>query len=360
VSVADLGDWRQREPVGKWSRFFGALSHHGLDDVVTPRLGRGDEWLNLAASIRPSKGAWLARAGFNLRHLRKLNSALARELDARRGTYDLIVQLQTLCAPTAADERFVIYTDNTMALTQRLCPSYAPLSSRDARRWEDFERSVFHRARTVFTFSEFTRRSVIQDYGRAPDDVVAVGAGANLVLTPPPDRSGARPSALFVGVQFERKGGRILLDAWPTVRERVPEAELVIAGPREDPIPGSLDGVRWVGRVDRAEVARLYSEATVFVMPSVFEPWGFVFAEAMGAGLPCIGSACCAMPEIIDDGVSGRLVSPGDPAELAGALIELLGDPPRAAAMGAAGHRRVTEELTWAAVTARLRTHLAP
>ena len=358
VSVAEVDDWRQRDPASKWSRFFGALSAHGLTDVVSPRLSRGDEWLNLAGAFRPRKDAWLARAGFNLRHLRKLNAALEHDLETRRGSYDFIVQLQTLCAPTAPDAEFVVYTDNTMALTQRLCPAYAPLSSRDARRWQDFERSVFHRAMTVFTFSEFARQSVIQDYGRGPSDVVAVGAGANLLLASAPDRSQGRPSALFVGVQFARKGGPTLLQAWPAVRARVPDAELVIAGPREDPVGRKLDGVRWVGRVDRGEVARLYANASVFVMPSRFEPWGFVFAEAMGAGLPCIGASCCAMPEIIEDGVSGRLVTPGDPESLAEALVELLGDPARAAAMGAAGHRRVKADLTWPAVAARLASRL--
>jgi glycosyltransferase involved in cell wall biosynthesis len=359
VSVADVEDWRQPEPASKWSRFFGALSAHGLNDVVLPRLSRTAEWLNLAASFRPGKDPWLARAGFNLRHLRKVNAALGAELESRRGSYDLIVQLQTLCAPPR-DVPFVVYTDNTMALTQRLWPTYAPLSSRDAQRWEGFERSVFHRARTVFTFSEFARRSVIDDYGRDAADVVAVGAGANLLLTSAPDRSRLKPSALFVGMQFERKGGSTLLEAWPAVRARVPDAELVIAGPREDPGAEKMDGVRWVGRVGRAEVERLYMNATVFVMPSTFEPWGFVFAEAMGAGLPCIGTDCCAMPEIIEDGVSGRVVAPGDPGALTEALVELLGDSAQASAMGRAGHRRVMAELTWPAVAARLAGHLGP
>ncbi len=358
VSVADVDDWRQDDPAGKWSRCFGALSRHGLDDVVSPRLGRRDEWLNLAASFRPSKDAWLARAGFNLRRLRKLNAALDRELDRRRGEYDLIVQHQTLCAPRATNTPFVIYTDNTMALTQRLRPGYAPLSRRDAQRWQEFERSVCRRALTVFTCSEFARSSVIRDYGCAPERVATVGAGANMLMQSPPDRSRARPSALFAGVQFERKGGRTLLEAWPAVRRRVSNAELVIAGPRRNPAGRPQDGVRWVGRVGRAELGRLYTDATVFVMPSEFEPWGLVFAEAMGAGLPCIGANCCAMPEIIQDEVSGRLVTPGNAQELAMALVQLLGDSSQAAEMGRAGHRRATTELTWPAVADRIAGHL--
>lgn len=358
VSVADVEDWRQPEPAGKWSRFFGALADHGLDDVVTPRLGRSAELINLAISLRLGKGRWLARAGFNLRRVRKLDAALDHALRARGSGHDLIVLHQTLCAPVRSELPFVVYTDNTMALTQRLRPQYARLSERDARRWQDFERSVCQRASAVFTCSEFARASVVEDYGCGPDRVVAVGAGANLVMSSPPDRSNARPSALFVGVQFERKGGRTLLQAWPAVRRQVPEAELVIAGPRQDPVSDGLDGVRWVGRVDRAELMRLYERATVFVMPSEFEPWGLVFTEAMGAALPCIGANCCAMPEIIENGVSGLLVAPGNAGDLATALIDLLRDSSRAAQMGRAGHARATKDLTWEAVARRLTSHL--
>lgn len=358
VSVADVEDWRQPEPAGKWSRFFGALADHGLSEVVTPRLGRRAELLNLAMSVRLDKDRWLARAGFNLRRVRRLDAVLDHELRARGNGQELIVLHQTLCAPLRSEIPFVVYTDNTMALTQRLRPQYARLSERDARRWQEFERAVCQRACRVFTCSEFARASIVEDYGCAPDRVVAVGAGANLVMGSPPDRSTAGPSALFVGVQFERKGGRTLLQAWPAVRRQVPDAELVIAGPRQDPVGGGTDGVRWVGRVDRAELMRLYERATVFVMPSEFEPWGLVFAEAMGAALPCIGANCCAMPEIIENGVSGLLVAPGDAGDLAAALIDLLRDSPRATEMGRAGYNRVTTDLTWEAVAGRLTSHL--
>ena len=65
----------------------------------------------------------------------------------------------------------------------------------------------------------------------------------------------------------------------------------------------------WAGRIDRDALAELYRRATVFVLPSLFDAWGHVFVEAMGYGLPCIGTDCCAMPELIEDGISGRLVA---------------------------------------------------
>lgn len=100
---------------------------------------------------------------------------------------------------------------------------------------------------------------------------------------------------------------------------------------------------RWLGQAE--SLRTLYRNATAFVMPSVFEPFGVVFVEAMHYGLACIGADTCAMPEIIEDGVSGMLVKVGDVEELASAMMELAGDPARAQAMGQAGQRRASREL---------------
>ena len=114
----------------------------------------------------------------------------------------------------------------------------------------------------------------------------------------------------------------------------------------------------WLGRLSRAELAKQYAAATVFVLPSMFDAWGHVFVEAMGNGLPCIGTDCCAMPEIIEPDVSGLLVARGEHEPLAAALIDLLTDPDRAARMGRKGHARALERFTWSGVAARVADHL--
>jgi glycosyltransferase involved in cell wall biosynthesis len=361
VSLPDVNDYKASIPAGKWSQFFGALSRRvTLTGVSSPKLSSTETYLNLGRSFRPRKATWSARAGFNLDRVAKLNAALERDLIARRGSYDLIVQLQTLCSPRSAAVQvpYVVYTDNTMALTQRVYPPFAPLSQSAIEAWQGFESDVCHGAETVFTFSEFARRSVIEDYGCPPERVAAIGAGANQLLDSLAGKEYGRRRALFVGSPFELKGGANLLKAWPLVRERVPDAELILVGPKHDPASGLGCGVSWRGRVDRTELARLYRSATVFVLPSMFDAWGHVFVEAMGHGLPCIGSDCCAMPELIEDGVSGRLVARGEVEALADALTELLIDPELAARMGGAGYRRMLEGMTWDHVIARLLGHL--
>jgi glycosyltransferase involved in cell wall biosynthesis len=360
VSVPDVSDWREPMPQGQWSLFFGALAQRfALVDIVRPELSKTERYLNLARTLHPSRRRWRASAGFNRRLASKRTAAVERALADRRGTYDLIVQIQTLCAPGfSRTAPYVIYTDNTMALTQRLYPDWAPLSQASAAWWMRYESEVCQSAAAVFTFSEFARRSVIDDYGVSPDRAISVGAGANQMLETLGEKNYSAQRALFVGIDFERKGGPVLLEAWPLVRERVPNAELIVAGVPGDPGPELPAGVSWTGWVDRAALADLYRSASVFVLPSIFDPCPNVLREAMGYGLPCVGTYCCAIPEIIDDGVTGSLVEPSEPEPLANALVELLIDPVKTAAMGRAAHTNILEGNRWIDVVDRIRKHL--
>lgn len=357
VSVPDVSDWREPLPQGQWSLFFAALAKRfELIDVVRPELSDARRYVNLARTFLPDRRRWKAAAGFNESVATQRTRAVQRALERERGRFDLIVQVQTVCAPgfDRGGVPYVVYTDNTMALTQRMYPAWAPLSPRRAEWWMRYEARVCREADAVFTFSEFARRSVIDDYGDSPEHVVSIGAGANQWL----DELGAKDygarRALFVGVDFERKGGPVLLDAWPRVRERLPDAELIVAGPRGEAREGLPAGVNWVGWTDRAGLAELYRSASAFVLPSTFDPCPNVFREAMGHGLPCVGTDCCAIPEIVDDGETGRVVPIGEPEPLAAALVELLSDPAKAETMGRAAHADVLANGRWSDAVDRL------
>jgi phosphatidyl-myo-inositol dimannoside synthase len=166
----------------------------------------------------------------------------------------------------------------------------------------------------------------------------------------------APPVALIVGrmsADERYKGHDALIDIWSDVVARVPGAQLEIAGDGDDRrrleertaalrLSGS---VSFLGRIDDAELARRYQRCTALVMPSRDEGFGLVFLEAMRAGRPCI-AAHGAASEIIQAGRTGLLVSADDRAALTAAVIALLGDPPRAAAMGTAARDRFLERFT--------------
>ncbi|WP_322752814.1 glycogen synthase [Frankia sp. Cas3] len=177
-----------------------------------------------------------------------------------------------------------------------------------------------------------------------------------------------QPSVVFVGRITRQKGVPVLLRA---AAELDPRAQLVLcAGAPDTPqllaeVTDLVDGLRdvrkgvvWIsGMLAKPEVIQLLSHATVFACPSVYEPLGIVNLEAMACSTAVVASRVGGIPEVVDNGVTGLLVPPDDPAALAAAVNELLTDPARAAAMGQAGRDRAVAEFGWPAVaekTARL------
>ena len=176
-----------------------------------------------------------------------------------------------------------------------------------------------------------------------------------------------RPYALFVGRVTRQKGLSLLLQAALQVDPRhqlvvcagapdTPEIEEEVTA-LADRVRSERGGLVWIeGMVPRPELVHLLSGASVFVCPSVYEPFGLVNLEAMACETAVVASRVGGIPEIVVDGETGYLVEldEGDPEGFARALAtrmeEVLDDPPLAARMGAAGRARVLEQFTWPAI----------
>ena len=174
----------------------------------------------------------------------------------------------------------------------------------------------------------------------------------------------ARPYVIFVGRITRQKGVPVLLRAASGL---IPEAQLVLlAGAADTPeqlaeVTELVDGLRahrsgvfWIPEMlPKPDVIQLLSHATVFAIPSVYEPLGIVNLEAMACGTAVVGSRTGGIPEVVADGETGLLVPPGEPEPLAEALNILLRDPDRAEAMGRAGRKRAVTEFGWPAIAAQ-------
>lgn len=351
----------RKEPNSKSGGLYAALDRRfSVVGVERPAPSKIDHYIAKLLSFNPDRDVWRARAGLHPRMFRRRSAIAERLLRGREGQYDLVVQLHTLFSPALhwQPRPYVLHTDNTYMLSERYFPAWAPLRGKQRDEWVAMERATYQRAAFLFPRSEFLRRSMIDDYGCDPARVIRVGGGANLVATSLDGKRYDRQIAIMVGSDFERKGGVALLNAWDKVREVLPDAQLWIVGPKQ-PYGPPRPGVQWHGFVsDRAALAQMYAEATLFVMPSLFEPWGHVFLEAMAYGLPCIGSSYGATPEIIRDGVTGTIVPTGEPEPLATALTSLLGDPARAEAMGRRAHQEVLHGHTWDDVVERMAPYI--
>ncbi|WP_088289156.1 glycogen synthase [Kineosporia sp. A_224] len=250
------------------------------------------------------------------------------------------------------------------------------------------ERTAYLGAAAVIAVSAGMREDILRSYPEVdPDKVVVVHNGIELdgwVRDENPDAVRAlgidpdRPSIVFVGRITRQKGLPYLLRA---ARLLPPEVQLVLcAGAPDTPeimaevsglvaeLSKERTGVVWIERMlPRAELCQVLSAATTFVCPSVYEPLGIVNLEAMACEAAVVGTATGGIPEVVEDGVTGRLVpieqvqdgtgTPTDPekfvADLAATLTEVTGDPARAREMGRAGRLRAEQHFSWDAIADR-------
>jgi glycosyltransferase involved in cell wall biosynthesis len=346
--------------VGKIAEVLNALAERfDLVGAASVRIPAAARALLLARNVRWGRERWRVRTQVDPLAFWLRTRRAERYLASLAGRFDVSFQSSTLFGPGRRGRRppYVVATDNTFALSERHWPRWTPASAARRAAFARLEAEVFRGAARVFTWSEFTRRSVIEDVGVAADRVVVTGAGTSLFTREVDPGKYATQTALFVGNEFDRKGGPVLLRAWEEVHRALPRARLLIAGPRTPEGAGG-GGVHWLGRLPREELRRHLQAATVFVLPSLFEPYGIAFTEAKGHGLGCIGTDRCAMPEIIADGATGRIVPAGAAEPLARALVAVLGDPPYAERLGRASHAEFFRRHTWSSVVRIMAPHI--
>ncbi|MGW5313906.1 glycosyltransferase family 4 protein [Nocardia thailandica] len=181
---------------------------------------------------------------------------------------------------------------------------------------------------------------------------------------------GDRPTVLCLSRLVPRKGQDMLIVAMTEIREKVDGAVLVIAGsgPHETRLRaltdalGLQDSVKFTGRVPSGELAAHHTIADVFAMPCRtrgagldVEGLGIVYLEASATGVPVVAGRSGGAPETVREGETGLVVHGRSITEITGALTELLADPDRAAAMGAAGRAWVEQNWHWDRQGARLK-----
>lgn len=169
----------------------------------------------------------------------------------------------------------------------------------------------------------------------------------NFVPDPDARRSGAGEHLLYLGRLAEAKGVRLLMAAWDEIAADggvgVPLA-IAGTGPLADEVTAwaaGRDDVRYLGLYDPAQCRQAIARSVAVVAPSTWlEAFGLVVVEAMAAGVPTVAAGHGAFVELVEDGVTGLLHQPGEPASLASCLRRITADPARNQEMGRAGRRR--------------------
>lgn len=247
------------------------------------------------------------------------------------------------------------------------------------------EKTAYENAAAIVAVSDGMRRDILRSYPALdPEKVRVIYNGIDVDAWAPREdpavleRFGidpAKPSVVFVGRITRQKGLPYFLRA----AERLPaDVQVVLcAGAPDTPeimaevqelvreLQKTRQGVVWIEDfLPRPDLCAILTSATTFVCPSVYEPLGIVNLEAMACGAAVVGTATGGIPEVVVDGVTGRLVpieqsddgtgTPVDPerfvADLAATLTEVTSDPERARAYGAAGRERAATAFSWEAI----------
>jgi starch synthase len=251
------------------------------------------------------------------------------------------------------------------------------------------ERTAAESADAIIAVSHGMRTDILASYPNVAEDKVVVIHNGIDTETYRPDwgtdaleQHGIDPSlptAVFVGRITRQKGLPHLLDA---AEDFAPGSQLVLCAGAPDTkeieqeVADRVEALKargrvrvvWIGQMlPRPQVVQILTHATVFVCPSIYEPFGLVNVEAMGCATPVVASAVGGIPEIVVEGETGHLVafkagddafgSPADPRKFARDLAErinaLLGDPDTAKRFGTASRARVEAEFSWPAIAER-------
>ena len=199
-----------------------------------------------------------------------------------------------------------------------------------------FERRVYESARRVVVHSNWAADSVLS-YGVDAGKVEVIPFGITVPPVIPRERDGDGPRIVFVGTSMARKGGWRLVELWQRALAESSRLTLVTME-RVEPRPG-LEVVNDV-RPGDGRIETVLAGSDIFAFPGEIDSFGYAILEAMAASLPVVAPGQAAVPELVDDGVTGLVVPPGDDDALGAALERLVADRGMREEMGAAGRRR--------------------
>jgi glycosyltransferase involved in cell wall biosynthesis len=295
--------------------------------IEASRAGRGVPWVKTCA--------WSEA----------LQRVIERDRVGRRGEAVLFLQTLLALVPTGRVP-YAIYTDR---VTREGAAAMPPHRSYFAAGWLAREEAFVRGASRIYLMGPSTADVLAREYGVAPDRVTVVGAGPNAPLGPERASDVCR-TLLFVGREWEAKGGPELLAAFGIVRREFPDLKLIVVGCR--PRGAQVEGVRCLGRVPLDAMDALYTEADALVHPTHREAVGIALIEALHKGLPCIGTTAGNQRWVI--GEAGLIVEPGRVDLLVGALRALVRDYPEFRRRAQARAREVRETFRWEHVAATM------
>ena len=311
------------------------MSQRPIAYVMEQTLGNTTHYLNLRRAeplpgehsprwlpieYRPSAAPWTLTGGWLTRR------ALVPILDEVDGVF---IHTMTL-APVSLDlfrrKPVVLSGDATPIAKRHMREAYgmAPQLAVSEVVKRELYRQVLKRAAGFVAWSNWAKQSLVRDYGCRDEDVAVISPGVDVEAFRPSAREHERPRILFVGGDFVRKGGDLLLE---TFRKHLRgSAELVLV--TRDRVPEEPGVVVHNDVAANSEaLLGLYATSDVFVLPTRADCYGVACMEALAAGLPVVTTRMGGIPDLVVEGETGHLIDVDDRAALARVLVSLIAEP---------------------------------
>ncbi|WP_396623116.1 glycosyltransferase family 4 protein [Marinobacter sp. W-8] len=362
--------WKFQEKKG--SAFYNLFQHLSSTGIMTdivdfeiPNLVRKAYFLK---NIALSKELWKVKDQLDVGRYELASKHAQSAVEAIDSEYNSVIQIGSNYSVEGAQyiknndiPIFSFHDNNFSSYAKSLPQGLAPKDFLD--RAFRFEQRVYDSLTRVFTMSKTLRKSFIEDFGLPEEKVVYAGFGSSFEVKDLSNKNYNSKNILFVASHsFKEKGGDDLIRAFRCLRKVYPNLTLTMVGK-----DWNIDepGVSCIGFLDKRNpkdfkvYQNCFERASVFVLPSYNEAFGEVFIEAMSYGVPCIGTRCGVMPEIIEDNHAGYVIDRGDVTRLTQLISDLLASEDELKRLGFLGAKAVATEYQWSRVIQRVSSEIA-
>lgn len=240
-----------------------------------------------------------------------------------------------------ADKKLYTYTD--AAITEAIKYGIESYGKRYLNYYNKYTRAYGSKKNGIFTFNEWTKQALLEQFSFDESKVHNVGFGAH--LDPYKGEKDYTNKQLLIVLRRgleERKGLNLLLEAFKIAKQKDKDLKLAVVGTTLD----KIDGVEYYEGKGRDLTISLFQKASLYTMPALYEPNGMVYPEALASKTPILGLDRCAFPEFAGGGKYGFIVKP-DPQHIAETILEAVSNPNELEKMGTEGQRFATDRYNW-------------
>jgi glycosyltransferase involved in cell wall biosynthesis len=295
----------------------------------------GQRWLPI--EYQPGRLPWTITGSLLARR------ALAEVFDQIDGVFMHTMTLAPLSLDYLRKKPAILSTDGTPLNKRQMRHAYGlrPEGRLAERAKQSLYRAIFSGCTGFVAWSNWAKQSFVEDYGCREEHVAVIPPGIDLDRFTSGDRNHELPRILFVGGDFVRKGGDLLLDVFRRRLQGRAELEIVT----RDPVP-SVPGVRVHHNVqaNSDQLRALYANSDVFALPTRADCYSLVCMEALAAGMPTIATRVGGIPDMIHEGETGYGIAVDDAGALGDALERLVSDRALRERMSLACRQRAVEE----------------